>query len=426
LEDVPWADWDQSNQLAVIHNEKGHYRVEYPIGRVLYQSAGWISGLRFSPKGDRIAFIDHPALWDDRGSICLVDLSGSARTLSSGWESALGLAWNHNGDEVWFTAAQNGSDRALFAVNLSGKVRSLLHVPGGLTLQDVAPDGRVLLTFNAERLAMAATTRGSNTVVDLSWRDWSIAKDISKDGQWVLFEDASEAAGPHYTVNLRKLDGSLPQRLGEGSAGGLSPDGKWVISVSTDKPEVALLPVGPGQPRTIPVAGLEKIQNGSARFLADGHHFIVNGSEPKHSTRCYLVDMNGGVPQPITPEGILGGRVSPDGRYVYPLIPYGPTVIYPLNGGSPVSIPGLEANFRPSQWSADSSSLYGYVNGEVPAKVYAVNIATGKKTFLQALSPVNPTGVVYIAPVIVSETGTRFAFSYSEIRSELYLVTGLR
>ena len=71
---------------------------------------------------------------------------------------------------------------------------------------------------------------------ELSWHDWNVAKDISRDGQFVLFEDASEAAGPGYAVALRKLDGSLPVRLGEGSAGGLSPDGKWAISISIDSP----------------------------------------------------------------------------------------------------------------------------------------------------------------------------------------------
>ena len=92
---------------------------------------------------------------------------------------------------------------------------------------------------------MAFSTLGSKEDVELSWHDWNVAKDISRDGQFVLFEDASEAAGPGYAVALRKLDGTLPVRLGDGSAGGLSPDGKWAISVSTGQPQqVTLLPIG--------------------------------------------------------------------------------------------------------------------------------------------------------------------------------------
>ena len=64
-------------KLAVVHYADGHSRLEYPIGNVLYQSTGWISNIRFSPKGDQIAFMDHPALWDNRGTVCVVDLAGT-------------------------------------------------------------------------------------------------------------------------------------------------------------------------------------------------------------------------------------------------------------------------------------------------------------------------------------------------------------
>ena len=104
---------------------------------------------------------------------------------------------------------------------------------------------------------MAFGTLGSKQQdVELSWHDWNVAKDISHDGQFVLFEDSSEVAGPGYAVALRKLDGSLPVRLGDGSAGGLSPDGKWAISVFTGNPErMTLLPIGAGEPRTVNLSG---------------------------------------------------------------------------------------------------------------------------------------------------------------------------
>ena len=34
-------------------------------GRVLYRTAGMISGMRISPSGDRIAFLEHPMRDDD-------------------------------------------------------------------------------------------------------------------------------------------------------------------------------------------------------------------------------------------------------------------------------------------------------------------------------------------------------------------------
>ena len=203
------------------------------------------------------------------------------------------------------------------AVSLSGKIRTVLDLPMGITLQDVAPDGTVLVSLNSKRLAMGFSTLGSKQDVELSWHDWNVAKGISPDGKFVLFEDASEAAGPGYAVALRKVDGTLPVRLGEGSAGGLSPDGKWAISVSTTQPQrVTLLPIGAGQPRSVEVRGLEHIQSGWARFLEDGQRLIANANEQGHSTRCYVLDLVGGTPKPVTPEGTVCGPSSPDSRYV--------------------------------------------------------------------------------------------------------------
>lgn len=426
LTDVHWADWDANGELAVVHSAGGHSRIEYPVGHVLYESRGWISHLRFSPRGDRLAFMDHPALWDDRGTVCVTDLSGHVAVLSKEWESEDGLAWNPDGNEVWFTAVERGTNRDLLAVTLSGRVRTLLDLPSALTLQDVSSDGRVLVSLNKERLAMAASTGRQRQQIDLSWHNWDIAKDISQDGQWVLFEDASEAAGPHYSVSIRKLDGTPPTRLGEGSAGGLSPDGKWAISIFTGRPErVELLPIGAGQPLTVPIDGLENISNGTARFLPDGTGIMINGNEVGHAVRCYLVSLQGGTPRPVTPEGIAGMSVSPDGHYVLGASGAPHISIYPLDGGSARAVPGLQRDFVPVQWSKDSSSLYGYRSGEIPAKVYRVDIATGKQAVIQELLTAEPAGVVRVAPVVVNHEGSRFAYSYYQVLSELYVVSGV-
>jgi Tol biopolymer transport system component len=427
LEDVSWADWDANGELAVVHHAEGRDRIEYPIGHVLYQSNGWIGDLRFSPQANKIAFMDHPAESDDRGSVCLIDLSGHPKALTAEWESEDGLAWSPDGKEVWFTGIEKGINRDLLAVNMSGRIRKMLDLPAGLTLEDVAPDGRVLVSQVDERIAMATTARDGKTV-DLSWHDWNIAKDISGDGQSVLFEDASEAAGAHYSVAIRQIDGKPPVQLGEGSAGGLSPDGKWAISILTGSPErVTLLPIGPGQARTIALPGLEHIQNGYAHFLADGKHITLNASESGHGARNYLVDLDGGKPIPITPEGITSGLVSPDGQYIVRASDAGaPVAVYPIAGGAPRPIPNLEADFSPVQWSEDDSAVYGFRRGQVPTKVYKVNLVTGDKTLIQELQPSTTTGVVYIAPLVVTRDGSRFAYSYYQVSSVLYLISGLR
>jgi eukaryotic-like serine/threonine-protein kinase len=426
LSDVRWADWDENGSMAVVHYVEGQSRLEYPIGKVLYQSGGWISNIRISPRGDLIAFMDHPVLWDDRGIVSVVDLSGHVRTLCTGWESESGLAWRADGKEVWFTAAAKGNNLSLMAVNLSGKVRQVLDVPMGIVLQDISSDGRVLVALTSSRLAMGFTRAGDKQDVDLSWHDWNSARDISADGKSVLFEDASEAAGPNYAVVIRRFDGGLPIQLGEGSSGSLSADGKWAASVSISKPaEITLLPVGPGQPRTIHVTGLAHVHSGWTRFLPDGQQLAVSGDEAGRAARCYVVNLSTGSAKAVTPEGFVCGPISPDGRFIVGKGNTEGISAYPVDGGAPKLLVAKKTNLNPVQWSEDGSSLYGYHAGEFPSRVYTLSLATGKEIPLQELKPESPAGVVTIAPVIVSRDGKSIAYSYNQTLSVLYLVSGL-
>ena len=427
LENVQSADWDPKGLLAVVHGTNGRTRLEYPIGKVLYETSGWISNMRFSPDGERLAFLDHPALWDDRGSVAMVDRAGHVTTLSSGWQSEDGLAWSARGDEIWFAAvAGGGFNRALMAVDTSGRVRTVLRVPGGITLQDIAPDGRVLISFDDERLAMESVGANPEEARDLTWFDWTIAKDITPDHKSVLFEESSEPAGANYTVAMRKLDGSPPVRLGEGSVGGLSPDGKWALSVFTGSPQrITLLPVGAGEPREVSVPGMEHFENGGARFLPDGKRLLVNATEPGHAVRTYVQDIAGGKPRPLTPEGSIADLPSPDGRWVAGAS-HRRLTIYPVDGGEPRVISGVLPEFSPLQWGADGKSLYMYEDVELPAAVFRLELATGKRELVRKLMPKDPAGVVYISPVVMTRDASLFIYSYYRTLSVLYIVAGLR
>jgi len=425
LEDVRWADWDPKGELAVVHHVQDRDRIEYPIGHVLYQSSGWISHMRLSPDGDSIAFIDHSSLWDDRGLVCRMDLVGHVTPLTQEWDSADGLAWSANGKDIWFTAAENGYTRALLAVESPQHVRTILRIPAGLTLQDIAPDGRVLISLDSERLAMATEARNGKAQ-DISWHDWDVAKEISPDGQSVLFEDASEAASENYWVAIRRIDGAPPIQLGEGAAGGLSPDGKWAIGIIDGKPgRIMLYPIGPGQPRNIPVEGLEHIVTGSSHFAPDGKRITINANEAGHGVRGYFVNLDGGKPIPVTPEGVAGGFVSPDGKQ---LLAYNGTTIDLTRGslGASRKIPGLGTDFTPLQWSKDGTAIYGYRPGHIPARLSRVEVATGRETFVQDIQPETTTGLVLIAPLVTNRDATRFAFSYYQVFSVLYVLSGLR
>src|SRR5271169_2390643 len=97
---VRQADWSpDGSQLAIIREVGGKDRLEYPIGHVLREVSGALSDVRVSPRGDHIAFFEHPCKWDDRGSANVVDLAGNNTVLADGYWSERGLAWSPSGDE---------------------------------------------------------------------------------------------------------------------------------------------------------------------------------------------------------------------------------------------------------------------------------------------------------------------------------------
>jgi eukaryotic-like serine/threonine-protein kinase len=426
LGDVRWADWDPAGKLAVVHYVGGHCRLEYPVGNILYQSGGWIGNIRFSPDGKSIAFMEHPVVWDFRAYVRVVDLAGHLRTLTPEWESGEGLAWRPDGKEIWFTAVDKGSNLNLMAVDLKGKNRILLDLPVAIDLQDIAPDGRVLVSLNSTRLSMEYASLASKEGIDLAWHDWNSAREISRDGQFLLFEDASEAAGPNYAVAIRKVDGSLPVRLGEGSSGGLSPDGKWAISILPNSTsQITLLPIGAGEPRVVNLSGLDHVQSGWARYFPDGQHVAVNGTQTGHANRCYTVELASGVARPVTPEGVVCGPLSPDGRSVVGTAADRSIAIYSLGGGPIQQVPNFDNNFVAVQWAADGKALFCYHSGEFPSQVYRVEIATGKAQAIKELKPGVTAGVVMLAPIVVSRDGKYFAYTYNQTLSALYLISGL-
>ena len=67
-----------------------------------------------------------------------------------------------------------------------------------------------------------------------------------------------------------------------------------------------------------------------------------------------------------------------------------------------------------------------YLRGEVPTNVYKVDLVTGKKTLIQQLQPPTNAGVANIAPVVMTRDASRFAYSYYQVFSVLYLISGVR
>jgi len=423
-ENIEWADWSpDGTALAVVRDMAGKQRLEFPLGHVLYETPGWISHPRVSPKGDQIAFLDHAIYPDDRGIVSIVDLAGRKTILSTGWETEQGLAWSPDGKEVWFSAAQAGLERRIYAVDLSGRQRLAFRAPGGVTLQDIASDGRILLTRDQQRTGIMALGPGSTKERELSWMDWSFPVDLSADGNRLLFDEQGEGGGPTYTVAIRDTHGSPPTPLGEGMAGGFSPDGKWATTIVANT-QLLLLPTGPGTVRKIDRADIQQYGM-EAHWLPDGKQIIFSGNQPGHAARCFVQNVEGGKPRAVTPEGVVFCLVSPDGKWVAGSSLAEEGGLYPMDGGEPHAISGLLSG-EEFVWTSDTHYMYVYQWKQAPVKIYRLNIFSGQRQFVKEITPPELSGNCDIARILFSADGRYYAYSYTRLLSELYLIKGLR
>jgi len=426
LENVEFADWSpDGSSLAIAHDVAGRKRLEFPPGKVLYEADGWIGHLRVSPKGDLVAFLDHPQHRDDGGSVATVDLASKKTVLSSGWDSIQGLAWSPAGDEIWFTATRTGGDRSLYAVDLSGKVRILARVPGELTLLDVGKEGNVLLTRGIDRAGIVGLAPGETKERDLSWLDWSTPGDLSADGKTVLFSEAGEGGGPKYAVYLRKTDGSPAVRLGEGTGVALSPDGKWAVARPNTSPApMYLLPTGVGEAKPLSQDSTNHLR---VRWMADGKRLVFSGNEAGHGLRLYVQSLEEGKPRAISPEGVNSTFVlSPNNELVAAVGPDHKIYTYPINGGEPRPVPGVLPDEAPTGWSSDGRSLFVFRYGEIPAQVVQVDVATGQRRPWKQLEPADAAGIDTINGVMMTPDAKGYVYGYIRTLCDLYLVEGLK
>jgi tRNA A-37 threonylcarbamoyl transferase component Bud32/Tol biopolymer transport system component len=429
LENVQDADWSANgDSMAVVRYvpENSHWRLEYPIGKVLFDSIGWLSDPKISPDGNRVAFADHENQGgDDEGSVAVIGADGKdkEKKLSSGWESLEGIVWSPAGDEIWFTSSDSGSALNPRAVTLSGKLRTITNVPGGVWLEDMR-NGTALMVRHQERIGIRGLGPGEKEERELGWFGWSLPRDISQDGRKVLFEEEGNGGGPNYTVFLRDTDGSPPAKIGEGLAGAISPDGKWVITRPAKGGPLSLVPTGAGETKTLTH---DAVDYGTVRFFPEGKHLLASGIENGHGRRDYLIDLSNGDSKPITPEGVAGVNLAPDGRSTAGLGPDGKWGIWPLDGGGVHPIPGLDSKYYIAGWFPDGISVYAASSrSEKAAKVYRVNTQTGKMDLWKTFGAEAGAGVTATGAPHFSSDGTAYAYVYVRTLSEAYVVIGLK
>ena len=428
LENVQAADWSpDGTQLAVAREVAGKVRLEYPLGKTLFETDRRIGSVRVSRDGAWIAFCE------GGGEVTIEALrvsDGQRRVLSEGWfPGGMGLAWSADGREIWFTPQKQVRDSSppLLAVTLAGKLREVVRGPGQLRLYDIAADGRLLLARWDLQVGARGTSPSSSQESELSVTDDSSLVDLSRDGSTVLLHDRDE-------LFLRATDGSPSLRVSERFEGArLSPDGKWVLAISPEDSSPILIPVGAGEMRHI-----GKQECHGVEWFPDGTRILCGLSTPEGKLRLHSVESTTGVATeiPLAEDAAAdlhysySGPLSPDGAFLPAVGHGGDYWIVPLAGGATRRIAGTDVSAArdtlPVGWSADGRRLFVHHEGAIPDRVETFDLATGRVAPWKELTLEDRAGLVTIGPVRVAADGRAWAYSYVRVLSNLYVVDGLK
>jgi len=423
LENVYAADWGPDGEsLAVVRGQAGKFRLEYPVGNVLYEMEGRPPAyVHVSRDGRLVAFFDFDVGVGDY-SVAIVGPHHPKQVLSHGWRGLGWLNWSPDGEEIWFSAAPAGGDPALYALDLSGKQRLIAQAPGWIVMQDVARDGRVLINAVNSRLGILFAPReGPST--NLAWFDASLAYDLSENAQTLLFAELTSGEGRNSAIYLRKTDGSPAVRLGYGNRPALSPDGKWVVCIHHEpaRSQLLLLPTGPGELRAL---DLGEMRYESVEWFPDGRQILFTGNQPGHPVRSWMYDLDAGKLAPVTAEGVRGTRVAPDGHDFIVLDPH-KLLLGEIGGGEPRAIAELQGGESVVRWSGDGRYLFLAQQDGETLKLTRLEVASRRREPWRVLKTLE-NGAAFFGPIALSPDGRAVACTFQHDLANLYLVKGLK
>jgi len=424
VDGVTFADWGPDGKsMAVIRGQKGALHVEYPIGRTIYKPTGWVSHVRVSRDGTKVALLDHAASGDNGGNVLEIESDGKVRTLSTSWFTVWGIAWSPRGT-ICLSGQRAASSPSLYEIRQDGTLRVLQSLTGFPYLTDISASGEMLFIQATPQMKMEWHEPGEDAR-DLSWLDWTLARDISRDGKWILFDETGPGTAGVAAAYMRATDGSPAVRLGDGVAMEFSPDGQWALVQNRREHGIlTLLPTGAGRERTLPLPSLTVYQ---ATWMPDGSALCLAGFEPGRGMRLYIYDLASEQVRPISEEGVGTnlGKVSPDGRLALARSARGSYALYPTEGGAPKPLQGILPGERPYNWDADGTAIFAFERGKIPARIFRVDVATGGRELWHAVTPRTPSGVSGIDSLLLTENGRSLATSYMRNSAELYIARGL-
>ncbi len=185
---------------------------------------------------------------------------------------------------------------------------------------------------------------------------------------------------------------------------------------------IRLYPTGTGEARDIDISPVYVLDRHGS-WTSDGSRVAFTGAEKGKQPRIYLLDLATGKARPATAEGVTNPSLSPDGSSLIARNEQREFGLYPLDGGPPQPVKGMEAGESPVQFGV-SGKLYLW-NGAFPAHIMVVDLETGQRHEATVLAPADPAGVLY-GEVVATPDGKTFAYRYRRAVTNLFLAEGLR
>ena len=259
--------------------------------------------------------------------------------------------------------------------------------------------------------------------------DFSTVADLSADGKTLLFYEWGTGVNAKHLAYLRTTEASESRRLGEGKPLALSPTRQWALARQlTTPPQLVLLPTGTGQPRVLPSGPIAEFADWAAWL--DSERIIFSASEQGRRLRTYIQNIDGGLPEPVTPEGIVGVLLSPDGRTIAAVDKYQQYYLYPIDGGDPHAIDGYLKDDVLLQWASDGESIFLHDSHDEKLTVYKLHLKTGERKLWKEFVPPYPAGLIGIGydpgEIRITPDGQFYAYTFWTGVGEVYLMEGLR
>ena len=415
------AEFMPDGAIAVIRYVGLQFRVEAPIGKLVYQARDTLLNLRISSKG-AIAFLQRNPV-DTYFITRVVTVGGDRNPMRSGdWSEVTSIAWQ--GDDLLVAGSRGEQDHGVWRFDRGGREQLVWSAAHAVHLQDITAGGALLVTERQIARYLRARRPGWGRERDLSPSAGSLLVDMTSDGTWVSgVEGADHMRTKHMFV--RALDGGEPIALGRGVGGVLSPDARQVLSRSLEPPWriVVTTLAAPGQPvgsrrdvRELPAGDLGNPFQAAWRTSSS----LVLFARDSTGWGLYEQALDGPArrlgdwPGSILQYGVFA--LSPDGTTLLDLDRQDQPALIDLATLKVTTIGDRSA--AAVGWSADGRAVW-LSRGPWPVRVVRHALDGGEAPQLTIDAP-EPSS--FLEELRVAGDGATYAYSYATLREELYRV----